>query len=174
MSIRKKLDITGPAMVFVTTITVNRIQAFHNKTVAKAVLTQLDETTRHFGIALIGYVLMPSHLHSLFGLPQIELLSKFVQGFKSLASRKVKELEVGRSKEKLYGEGGFRLWRPRFDDLIITSEKQFKIKLEYIHNNPVKGGLVNEPNEWLYSSAGDWLGESKGVLKVDKYFEWVK
>ncbi len=161
-------------MVFVTTTTVDRIPAFYNKIVRDTVITQLEETAKHFGISLIGYVLMPSHLHALFGLPQIELLSKFMQSFKSLTSRKLKELEFGKLKDKLWEKDGFRLWRPRFDDVIITSEKQFKIKLDYIHNNPVKAGLVNEPKGWLYSSAEDWLGGSKGMLKVDKYFEWTK
>ena len=60
----------------------------------------------------------------------------------------------------------------RYDDLIIISDKQFRIKLEYIHNNPVKAGLVTTAIEWPYSSARDWLTNEEGVIKVDRFFSW--
>ncbi len=161
-------------MVFVTTTAVNRTPVFDSQSICDTVIIQLEETAKYCEVSLIGYVLMSSHLHALLGLPKIELLSKFMQSFKSLTSRKLKKYEFGKFKDKLWKKDRFRLWRPRFDDVIITSGKQFKIKLEYIHNNPVMAGLVNDPSGWLYSSAGDWLGESKGMLQVDKYFKWVK
>jgi len=51
------------------------------------------------------------------------------------------------------------LWNKRFDDLVITTEKQFLIKLDYIHNNPVKRGLVERPDKWRFSSYIFWHSE---------------
>ena len=40
--------------------------------------------------------------------------------------------------------------------------------IEYIHNNPVRRGLVERAEDWPWSSARDWAGEEKAVLKVDR------
>ncbi len=58
--------------------------------------------------------------------------------------------------------------------MAITSEEQFKIKLDYIHNNPVRAGLVSDAYRWRYSSASNWLRDRAGMLKVDKGFSWTK
>ena len=118
----------------------------------------------------MGYVLMPSHLHALIGFSEVEKLSEFIQSFKSLSSRRIKQLKLAKYNNKLYANGMFSLWKPRFDDIIITSEKQFKIKLEYIHNNPVKAGLVAKASDWKYSSAADWYDNRQGLIKIEKNF----
>ena len=111
---------------------------------------------------------MPSHIHALFGFPQIEALSKTIQMFKSIISRQVKVIKSPELKENEY-----KLWKPRFDDLIITTEKLLKIKMDYIHNNPVKAGLVANAVDWKYSSAVDWLTDKEGLVKIDKEYHWL-
>ena len=61
----------------------------------------------------------------------------------------------------------------RFDDLIIYSEKQLRIKLEYIHNNPVRAGLTENALDWKYSSAVDWLSDKKGMIDIVKDYSWL-
>ena len=70
-------------------------------------------------------------------------------------------------------ENDYKLWKPRFDDLIVNSEKQLKIKMEYIHNNPVKAGFVEHAEDWTYSSAVDWLTARRGLLSIDKEYQWL-
>ena len=60
----------------------------------------------------------------------------------------------GRVRINLKHRGVF--WQERFDDLVIKSDKQFRIKLKYIHYNPVKDNLVKDPSDWPYSSFLDW------------------
>jgi putative transposase len=173
MVVRKRLKITGRALVFVTTAVTDWLPIFSNEVLAHTVLAQLRETSNHFGVSLVGYVLMPSHLHALLGFPHVELLSKFMQSVKILSAKRIKELDLGIYRDRLRVNGEFRLWRPRFDDLLISSEKQLKIKLDYIHNNPVKAGLVTHAGDWKYSSASDWLDNCPGIIKVDKEFSWM-
>lgn len=45
--------------------------------------------------------------------------------------------------------------------------------MEYIHNNPVKEGLVIKAGDWLYSSAKDWLTDSSGLIEIDKDYKWL-
>jgi putative transposase len=59
---------------------------------------------------------------------------------------------------------------PRFDDVIIYGRKQFRVKLNYIHGNPVKAGLVANAIDYKYSSAKDWLTDQKGPIDIDKNY----
>jgi len=174
MVVRKRLKITGPALAFVTMTVTDWRPIFKDEAAAKAVLEQLQETAQHCKVSIVGYVLMPSHFHRLLGFPEIEHLSQIMQTFKSLSSRRLKTLDLDPAGKQLYVDGKFRLWKQRFDDLIIVSEGQFRVKLAYIHNNPVKAGLVNDAKDWPYSSAGDWSDSGGGILKIDKTFGWVK
>ncbi|MCP4569837.1 MAG: hypothetical protein GY841_19835 [FCB group bacterium] len=66
------------------------------------------------------------------------------------------------------------MWKRRFDDVIIVSEEQFNIKLQYIHNNPVKADLVDELTNWPFSSARAWLLNEPGDIEIVKDFDWVQ
>jgi putative transposase len=48
---------------------------------------------------------------------------------------------------------------------LLISNKFKQQKLDYIHNNPVAAGLVDEPEFYKYSSASDYAGQ-KGLLKI--------
>jgi putative transposase len=111
---------------------------------------------------------MPSHLHAIFNLADVKLLSRLIQSFKSLSSRKAKELGVCENYEELYQKGSFRLWKPRFDDFIIRTPEQFCIKLNYIHENPVRAGIVESAVDFKYSSASDWLDDRNGLIEINR------
>jgi len=41
-------------------------------------------------------------------------------------------------------------------------------KIDYLHLNPVRIGVVARPEDWVYSSAGDYAGE-KGIMELDVF-----
>ncbi|PKK82440.1 MAG: hypothetical protein CVT49_13725 [candidate division Zixibacteria bacterium HGW-Zixibacteria-1] len=173
MVVRKRLELHGPALVFVTTTIQEWTPIFQEEKLASLIVSQLKETIEHYRVSLVGYVLMPSHLHMLLGFKEIGKLSRFMQSFKILSSKLLKDSIPKSISGKFFNKNNFRLWKPRFDDLIITSEEQFRIKLNYIHFNPVKTGLVDNPTDWKYSSAGDWILEKPGLMPIDKDFTWI-
>ncbi|MCH9032638.1 MAG: transposase [candidate division Zixibacteria bacterium] len=180
MVVRKRLDIKGRALSFVTMTVSNWLPVFSQKQIAILATDQLRESLRHFNISLVGYALMPSHLHLLLGFQEISGLSRFVQSFKILTSKRARKLLQTSDDLKLREalapttEGNrYQFWKPRFDDLIIYSEELFRAKLNYIYNNPVKAGFVEKPEDWHYSSASDWLMDIPGPLPVDKEFQWL-
>jgi len=172
MVIRKRLDVAGPALVFVTTTVRNWIPVFSDDNAAICIIGQLRESIEFYHCSLVGYVLMPSHLHLLLRLPDLRQLSVFMESFKSLSSRKIKQLHLDTYRNLT--TGAYHLWKPRFDDIVIKSEKQFRIKLDYIHNNPVKSGFVISPTDWRFSSAGDWLDMQPGLIPIDKEYGWLE
>ena len=123
---------------------------------------------------IAAYVVMPSHAHALIGLREVGHLSEFMRSFKSLAARRIRPLLSAEMLPAFERGSKFQFWKPRFDDLIIRSEKQFRIKTDYIHNNPVKAGLVKRSAEYVLSSAGDWLTGELGIITVDKSWSWLE
>jgi hypothetical protein len=57
------------------------------------------------------------------------------------------------------GVGG-ELWQPRFFDRALRTVKEYNEKVEYIHLNPVRAGLVSRPEDWRWSSYNEYAGLS--------------
>ena len=51
-----------------------------------------------------------------------------------------------------------RLWQPRFFDRALRTVKEYHEKVQYIHFNPVRAGLVSRPEDWPWSSVHDYTG----------------
>ena len=173
MPVRTRLNIPGPGLFFVTTTVVGWTPIFVRPDLAETVLHQFSETSAEFQVAVVAYTLMPSHLHALVGLERMAGLKYYLQAFKSLSSRAIKEMDIARYRNRLQIRGQYALWRRGFDDLMIYSPKQFKRKIEYIHNNPVRAGLVDSPTAYPYSSLRDWLGMGRGIVPVDMSGRWI-
>ena len=123
-----------------------------------AALTQsLEFCCRKYETRIIGYVLMPSHVHLLLFIDGNQL-SNLMRDFKKYTSQKV---------ARDFGITG-GIWQPRYDRVVICSEDILRTKLEYIHNNPVKSGLVRRPGDWKWSSASDYIADTMGPLPVWK------
>jgi putative transposase len=136
---RYRLSVEDAALYFVTTSTANHIRQFNNEDKLTLVTDILYRVVKLEACFLMGFVIMPNHVHLLIGTQQGgNQISKFMHSFKGNVRKNI--------------EGDKRFWQQRFDDLVITTEEQFRIKMNYIHWNPVKDGLVEKPEEWKYSS----------------------
>ena len=110
---------------------------------------------------IIAYVIMPEHFHLLV---QNDDLSNTLKSIKSFSAREIiKRLEEGSkieildkfhiNKKSYKRESKYQIWQESFHPQQILSDRIFQQKIDYIHFNPVKRGLVNKPEEWRYSSA---------------------
>ena len=142
-------------------------------------ITAIIETKKKYKYSLWAYVIMPEHVHLLvYPLVQIYNISLFLKAIKMSVARKAKhylqenkhewldKLTVKRGSRKV-----FRFWQsgPGYDRNIKTEEELFE-KFNYIHNNPVKRGLVLAPEEWAWSSASWYKGKRDVMLKIDDSF----
>jgi len=121
---------------------------------------------------------MPSHYHLLI---QMENgrgeLSKFQQSFKRFTAKKILEkfqeednregLQVFREAAEDLRRQNYKVWASRFDDEVIRSEKWFSQKLNYIHQNPVRAGLVEKAGDWPYSSAKNYFLGDHSLIEID-------
>lgn len=149
---RGRLKLQDQKVFFVTTTIKEHKKLLLTDTLKSKFREILFESIRRHNIDLYGYVIMSNHFHLLLkikdGGPG---LAKFMQQVKSISARLLFPEHKG-------------IWQERFDDVAIYTLEQFTIKLNYIHNNPVKAGLVGEAGEYEFSSAGDWKGEKSNSL----------
>jgi len=114
----------------------------------------LGELRDAYGFGLVGFVVMPEHIHLLMGEPTKGTPSTVLQVLKQRVSREMRRKTViGQLKFQFGAEDSLpQFWQRRFYDFNVWSHKKKMEKLEYMHMNPVKRGLVSSPTDWVWSS----------------------
>lgn len=147
----------------ITTVARNRLQVFRQDSMKDLACRALDEARRSGGFALFAYVIMPDHLHVLTdGARKPSDTVRFVNGI--LSHRIISYLKAHSftsSLEKLRtGEKAQRykysLVEHHSDVMLLTSEQVFMQRVNYIHQNPVRAGLVERAEDYRWSSARCW------------------
>lgn len=147
---------------FITTTFDDRNEYGKIKGMHEGISKSLAFNLSKYSARMIAFVLMPSHLHMILAIDGSQL-SNFMRDFKKFVAQKTAK-ECGISAEKIWVRG--------YDSVALFSEKVFRQKLEYIHYNPVKAGLVETAEDWEWSSAGAYLLERDGLIPVWKDWSW--
>lgn len=96
---------------------------------------------------MIAWVVMPNHVHTLFQTMDGWSMTTVVGSWKTFTANAIGRI-VRQPNEPVP-----HVWHPEFWDRFIRDENHFASALAYIHNNPVKAGLVSHPEDWPWSSA---------------------
>jgi putative transposase len=100
---------------------------------------------------VFGYVVMPEHVHLLLSEPGKDLLAVGLQALKISVSKRAKERPF---------------WQARYYDFNVFTWSKRVEKLEYMHWNPVKRGLVEKPEDWWWSSCRYYQTGVQGRVKI--------
>jgi REP element-mobilizing transposase RayT len=120
-------------------------------------------TRRKLGFSLCGYVLMPDHWHALIW-PSFPLtISGVMKEFKEVSS------DLFNHRRCTHGN----FWQPRFWDRFVRHRKEFNERLEYMHLNPVRKGLVSRPEEWSWSSFNNFSLSQSTVTACPIQIDYV-
>ncbi len=137
------------------------------------IIHSIDFCLKKYKADLIAYVLMPNHIHVILFYNGKTEVSGFMRDFKKYTSTRIRQLleEDGKTKilERLrynINRQKFKVWKDRFDAVIIRHKNVLITKIKYIHNNPVKYGLVEREEEWKYSSSSFYKTGKQGVLSI--------
>jgi putative transposase len=156
---------------FITFACYQRRRFLSSKMSRNLTVRVLGETRDRFRFKLIGYVIMPDHVHLLIGEPPGSAPAKAMQLFKQRVSR----LQRGmKRRNKLQLAFAFpdenplprRFWQRRYFDMNLYSAYLIRQKLDYIHANPVKEKLVKHPKDWPWSSWSAHVGRD-AMLPID-------
>ena len=122
-----------------------------------AFLIVLNEVRGRYRFVIVGYVVMPEHVHLLIGESKKANPSVVVQVLKQRVSRRLRGRVRGKSSAgqlSLWNDAAVHrsFWQRRFYDFNVWSRKKRIEKLNYMHMNPVKRGLVTDAKLWAWSS----------------------
>jgi len=131
----------------------------------------LGEVRAKYGFALVGYVIMPEHVHLLISESATIPPARIVQIFKQRVSRRMRGKKRARKGQLSlrFPEPRAelrRFWQRRYYDFNVYSRKKLWEKLHYMHANPVERKLVPYPREWPWSSWSNYA-RGEGILKID-------
>ncbi|MFZ0815720.1 MAG: transposase [Candidatus Sulfotelmatobacter sp.] len=139
-------------------------------------LSILEQTRQRYRFVVVGYVVMPEHIHLLLTEPEVANPSTVMQVLKQrmacalLPKRKRRD---PRQRSLFAGEVQRRaFWQARFYDFNVWTAKKRVEKLRYMHRNPVKRGLVESPEQWRWSSYRFYLLKEAGPVAVNE--GWTK
>jgi putative transposase len=162
---QRRVHTEGTYAHFVTFSCFNRRNLLHPDNCKRVVLGCMAAQLKRQSGKCIGFVLMPNHVHALIWFPEENQSSVFMNKWKDGSSSKIAGI-YQRSFTKYWSKlpANDPVWQKRYYDFNIYSEVKLREKLEYMHNNPVKAGLVKDACDWPWSSARYWLqGKSVGV-----------
>jgi putative transposase len=159
---------------YVTFTCYHRIQ-YLNSAFARDVFEQtLERVRRWYNLYIIGYVVMPEHVHLLLSEPERSSLAVALQMLKQTSSRKLQKMGGPRFRPPLAKRGeqvDQPVWQKRYYDFNVFSDHKRIEKLRYMHRNPVKRGLVEKPEDWKWSSYCHYLTGMEGVVEIES--EWT-
>ena len=114
----------------------------------------LEQTRRSYRFHVIGYVVMPEHVHLLLTEPERATLARAIQSLKQSVSQKLKAPDG-------------RFWQTRYYDFNVCTPQKRVEKLKYIHRNPVYRGLVERPEAWPWSSFRHYATGEVGTVEIE-------
>jgi putative transposase len=162
---------------FLTTTVVHRMPIFRSAALAGLFLSDLAHYVLDMHVDLHGYVLMPTHVHLLATFGPAGQVSSFMGRLKEHSAKQILQWCHENNRVDLLQRfhdsalmhkrhSQYQVWEPRFDDLTIFNEDTFKIKLQYIHSNPLQEhwSLCSREEDYPYSSAGFYaMGKTSRV-----------
>jgi len=162
---------------FLTCTVVRWLPVFVHPKFTQIILDSLDFMQTENRLILCAYVIMENHLHLIAGSSD---LGKEIGDFKSFTARRIIDClestgpspllrELSSAKRAHKKDRQYQLWQEGSHPKHVQGNEMMRQKIDYIHNNPVRRGYVDNPVDWRYSSARNYTGK-QGLLKVTT--EW--
>ena len=114
-------------------------------------------------MCVYGYVIMHKHVHLLVNEPERPTLSDAIHYLKLSFAKRL------RSRKGTIESRSF--WQKRYYDRNVRDEREFSMKLRYLHRNPVKRGLVQHAKDWAWSSFTHYATGAEGIVEIES--EWT-
>jgi putative transposase len=145
-----------PGIYFVTCWAVNGEPIFGQRATAHLVRSVLHEVKGRNPFTMLGFVILPAHLHLLIrpeeGTPAGQIVDRFQQRYH-------------RSYLQVMGiPGEMEVWDQRRSVERLSDVESFAHKLDVIHYDPVQHGLAPRPEQWESSSYASWI--DRGLYKL--------
>lgn len=162
------------ALHFVTGNINHSLRVFEQAACCVAFIEICSKLREEWPFKLVSYVLMPDHIHLIVN-PRDGRIRELTGALKSLAAQRIIREANGVSflKETPDADGSIhQVWQESFKALPLWSDWMIWQKINYIHNNPVKAGLVKSAADYRWSSFRSYYFEECEPIRVDTDWWW--
>ena len=151
---------------FITLTVIDWVDVFTRKEYKDILIDSLKYCIANKGLQVYEFVIMSNHLHAIISSDKLPL-SDIIRDFKKFTAKQIIE-QITNSNESrkewllkkfaFAGAGNsnnktYQFWQQDYHAIELSYEKMWRQRTDYIHNNPVRAGIVEHPEDYLYSSA---------------------
>ena len=161
------------------------VPIFRSRTAASRLTSIWDEYRKRYGVKIVGYVVMPNHVHIALWAEKSESVRQFTAQTLRRSAAELYEMtqEAALGGDELAGSwlrvfcsragSGNRvaIWKERGRAFPVSEAATLAQKLRYIHENPIRRGLVERAEDWEFSSAS-WYASGTGPIAVGRVEGW--
>jgi putative transposase len=162
---------------FITSTIVEWLPVFTTSACCDILVKSFQYCRARKGLRIYAWVILDNHFHAIVAGPQ---LSDTIADLKKFTAHEILRQLKSESRDWLLNQLNYfcarhktasrhQVWQEGAHPQSIPSDEIMLQKLEYLHNNPVKRGLVASPEHWVYSSAHEWLPGAIPALRVDPW-----
>lgn len=167
---------------FITTTVVGWADALSREMYKEIIIDSLKYCREHKGLWIYAWVIMSNHIHLIVSASGNGQLPDIVRDFKKFTSRAlIKAINENPQESRkqwlmnmfrFAGSGNkandvFQFWQQDYHPIALSSDLIITQRLNYLHENPVRAGIVWEPQHYKYSSAVDYYEQKPGLLNVE-------
>jgi putative transposase len=180
-----KPDFDPANLYFITTTAANRARFFNPDEHKKIIVDSLDHMRLKGWIRLYAFVIMPNHVHLLARFLSPFKLSDVMRDFKKYTAKQIirccedendhEMLKAFEMAAQTTVKQKYKVWEEDYDAREVFSLDFLIQKFDYIHNNPCQPhwGLVENPEDYRWSSACFYLLEEQPIIPVDDLREYL-
>lgn len=162
---------------FVTSTIVGWLPVFTSAARCDLLVQSWQYCREHKGLRIHAWVIMDNHFHGIFSAPD---LTAVMRDFKRHTARRILELLQEENGAWLLNQFAYlhaahkaqsesQVWQEGFHPVAIAGDEMMLQRIDYIHRNPVKRGLVAAPEHWRYSSAHAECAGAEPLLRCDAW-----
>ncbi len=162
---------------FITATVVEWLPIFTSSACCDVLVQSFEYCRRNKGLRIHAWVIMDHHFHAVVSGPE---LGETLRDLKRFTSRLLLGQIRAEKREWLLNQLSFfcaanktnsvhQVWQEGIHPQAIYSDTTMMQKIDYLHNNPVKRGWVDAPEDWRYSSAHEWQKGGVPVMRCDPW-----
>jgi putative transposase len=173
----ERIRICGDAAVYYLTYSVVEwLPVFVSQTTCKIITDSLTFCHREKHLRINAFVIMPTHMHLIVFDADIDAsrLLRSLADFRKYTGRQPSDYCIHHGprcfietlRDEAIADRERRFWQPSRHPEAILNEKFWRQKMDYLHENPCRKGLVRRADYWRYSSAAWYLSDGRQTVDV--------
>ena len=165
---------------FVTFTAVYWLDVFIRQEYRNIFIDSIKYCQKEKGLLVGAWCIMTSHVHLILGTDETSKLEDTIRDLKSYTSRHIRKYMennpkesrkewmlwmMKRAGEKKSNNKDFQFWQQHNHPIELSTKEIMLERLDYVHNNPVEAGFVDQPADWVFSSARDYEDQI-GIIEI--------